>query len=201
MARLGVFGGSFDPPHLGHLILAEEAIPALDLEQVLWVLTPEPPHKQGQSLSPAPIRLEMVAQAIQGNPRFVLSRIDLDRPGPQYTVDTIEILRSKSPGHDWILLLGEDSLRDLPTWGRPRELIEKCALGVMRRPGIRWDERGLERELPGIGQRLQFFPAPGVDISSSDVRQRAHEGRPIRYLVPHGVWEIIERSGIYRDRP
>jgi len=198
VARLAVFGGSFDPPHLGHLILAEEALAALDLEQVLWVLTPQPPHKRGQSLSPVPIRLQMVAQAIQGNSRFVLSRVDLERPGPQYAVDTVDILRSESPGHEWTFLIGEDSLRDLPTWSRSRELIEKCTLGVMRRPGIRWDEKSLERDLPGIGQRLRFFPAPFVDISSTQIRQRAREGRPIRYLVPHGVWEVIEQSGIYR---
>jgi nicotinate-nucleotide adenylyltransferase len=140
----------------------------------------------------------MVAQAIQGNSRFVLSRVDLERPGPQYAVDTVDILRSESPGHEWTFLIGEDSLRDLPTWSRSRELIEKCTLGVMRRPGIRWDEKSLERDLPGIGQRLRFFPAPFVDISSTQIRQRAREGRPIRYLGPHGVWEVIEQSGIYR---
>lgn len=198
MARLGVLGGSFDPPHLGHLILAEEALAALGLEQVVWVLTPQPPHKQGKVLSPVPIRLQMLERAVQGNPRFVLSRVDVDRPGPQYAVDTLEILQSQTPGQEWVWLIGEDSLRDLPTWSRPRELIAQCDLGVMRRPGVRSDLRALERQLPGICRCLQFFPAPAVDISSTEIRQRAQQGRPIRYLVPQGVWEVIEQSGVYR---
>jgi nicotinate-nucleotide adenylyltransferase len=198
VARLGVFGGSFDPPHLGHLILAEEALSALNLERVLWVLTPEPPHKSPRSLSSVSIRLEMVEQAIGGNPRFILSRVDVDRPGPQYAVDTMKILRSESPGQEWTLLMGEDSLRDLPTWSRPQDLIRQCELGVMRRPGTLWDEKSLESQIPGIAQRMHFFMAPLVDISSSEIRQRRQQGRPIRYLVPPGVWDIIQQAGVYQ---
>src|SRR5690349_2992381 len=132
---IGIYGGSFDPPHLGHLILAAEALAQLRLDRLLWVLTPEPPHKSDQLLSATPQRLEMLRRAIAGTPEFELSSIELERPGPHYTIETLEKLRAQLPSADFVLLIGGDSLRDLPTWHRPADIISAChAIGVMRRP-------------------------------------------------------------------
>ena len=116
---IGIFGGTFDPPHLGHLILAAEALYQLQLNRLLWVLTPEPPHKPGRPIAPLPHRLEMLQRAIAQTPGFELSSIEIDRPGPHYTIDTLEILRIQFPAADFALLIGGDSLRDLPGWHRP----------------------------------------------------------------------------------
>ena len=148
--QIGLFGGTFDPPHLGHLILASEAYSQLGLDRLLWVLTPDPPHKQEQIITPVEHRLAMVNLAIQDNPKFELSRVELDRPGPHYTLDTVESIAEKYPEADITPIIGGDSLRDLPTWHKPKELLYACHwVGVMRRPGEEPDLRELERELPG----------------------------------------------------
>ena len=136
MQTIGIFGGTFDPPHLGHLILAAEAYAQLGLERCLWVLTPDPPHKQGQSITPLKHRLAMLKLAIAGDPQFELSTVDLDRPGPYYAVDTVKILAAQIPGANLVYLMGGDSLRDLPKWHLPADFVDAChAIGVMRRPG------------------------------------------------------------------
>lgn len=195
----GVFGGTFDPPHIGHLVLASEAQAALDLERVLWVLTAQPPHKPDEPISPVTIREEMVRSAIAGVPAFEFSRADIDRPGPHYAVDTIRWLNQRHPGTRWAYLIGADSLRDLPTWHTPEALLEAVdVLGVMRRPEVKVDIEALEAQLPGLGQRVRFFEAPLIAISASDIRQRVRQGRPYRFLVPAGVAELIERHHLYR---
>ncbi len=134
--QIGLFGGTFDPPHLGHLILASEAYAQLELNRLLWILTPEPPHKQEQPITSTEHRLAMVKLAIQDNPDFELSRIELDRPGPHYTLDTVELIAKQYPEADITPIIGGDSLRDLPTWHRPKELLQACHwVGVMHRPG------------------------------------------------------------------
>jgi len=196
---IGVFGGTFDPPHIGHLILAGEAQAALDLERVLWVVTAWPPHKPEEPISPVERRVEMVQAAIAGGPAFELSRADIDRPGPHYAVDTVRWLRQRHPGTHWAYLMGADSLRDLPTWHTPAALLQAVdVLAVMRRPDVQADLDALEAHLPGLTDRLRFFDAPLVGISASDIRRRVREGRPYRYLVPPGVPEIIERYHLYR---
>ena len=190
--RIGIFGGTFDPPHLGHLILAEEARDQLGLERLLWVLTPDPPHKQGQPVSALSPRLELVQAAIGDNPAFELSRVDMDRPGPHYALDTVLLLQKQFPGADLVYLIGGDSLHDLPTWHCPRELVEACAaLGVMRRPGDQVDLGRLEMEIPGIGVKLEWIDAPLLEISSHEIRERAAEGRPFRYYLPEKVYNLI----------
>jgi nicotinate-nucleotide adenylyltransferase len=202
MMRIGIFGGTFDPPHIGHQILAAEAAAQLGLERVLWVLTPTPPHKLGRCISPDRDRLRLVGAAVAGNPLFEVSTIEFERPGPHFASDTLGALALRYPGAHFIYLMGGDSLRDLPTWHEPLVFLERCAgVGVMRRPGDAVDLAALERVLPGVRAKVSFVEAPLVDISASDIRVRAANGRPYRYLVPAAVFRIIEKLQLYRTIP
>lgn len=197
--RLGVFGGTFDPPHLGHLILASEALAALDLTKVLWVLTLIPPHKLDQPISQLTDRLPMLKLAIEDEPRFELSTIDIDRPGPHYTLDTIRLLPDQYLGSDLILLLGGDSFHDLPSWHQPADLVAACAeIGVMRRPGDEVDLTQLERAIPGIQAKTRFVDAPLLEIASHEIRRRAMVGLPFRYYLPSLVYDYINEHKLYR---
>jgi len=197
--RLGLFGGTFDPPHLGHLILASEAFTQLRLDRLLWVLTPVPPQKRGQVITPLEHRLAMLELAIAGNPSFELSRVELERPGPHYTRDTVKRIQSDTPSADVILLIGGDSLRDLPTWRRAVDLVAACReIGVMRRPGDSADLSALERSLPGIRPKVRFVDAPLLEIASSEIRRRAAAGESFRYYVPPAVHEYILQHNLYR---
>jgi nicotinate-nucleotide adenylyltransferase len=199
MQTIGIFGGTFDPPHLGHLILAAEAHAQLGLDQLLWVLTPDPPHKQGQSFAPLDHRLAMVRLAIQGDPQFELSTVDLDRPGPHYALDTVQILSKENPGSNLIYLMGGDSLRDLPLWHRPADFLAVChAIAVMRRPGDAIDLTGLETKLPGLIDKVHFVKAPLIEISAHEIRARVTGGRPFRYFVPPDIFSYIVKYQLYR---
>jgi len=196
---IGIFGGTFDPPHLGHLILAAEALQQLQLSKVLWVLTPQPPHKPGNPISETRLRLDMVRRAIASQPGFELSTVELDRPGPHYTLETVDILQSKFPRSYLVLLVGGDSLRDLPGWYKPRELITAVhSLGVMRRPGSVVDMPALEASLPGLTRKLRFFETPQLEISSSTIRQRIASGGHYRYYLPASVYDYIQQNNLYR---
>ncbi len=198
MMRIGIFGGTFDPPHFGHLILAAESLYWLNLDRVLWVLTPYPPHKQGQLILPVPYRLEMVLAAIAGNPAFELSQIDLERQPPLYSVDTVRLLSAEYPGAEMVYLIGGDSLHDLPTWHAPNELVAVCdEIGVMRRPEDQIELVALEEKIPGISAKIRFVEAPLLQISSSEIRQRVRDGEPFRYYVPQSVYEIIVKNRLY----
>jgi nicotinate-nucleotide adenylyltransferase len=195
---LGIFGGTFDPPHLGHLILAAEACQQLGLRRLLWVLTPIPPHKLDQTITPIEHRLTMLQLAITGNPAFELSRVEMDRRGPHYALDTVKLLAEQNPGAEMVYLMGGDSLRDLPAWHRPAELLSACRyLGVMRRPGDAIHFPALEAILPGITRKVRFVDAPPVDISSHEIRQRVADGRPFRYLLPPAVYDYILEHDLY----
>lgn len=197
--RLGVFGGTFDPPHIGHLILAETAADSLNLTTVLFAPAGDPPHKAASSLrTSAQHRLAMVEQAIAGNPRFDVSRTDIDRPGPHYSVDMLRLLRETYPDATFFFLIGGDSLHDLPTWSRPAELIELATLGVMRRPGSEPDLNTLERHLPQICNRVQWIDAPLIEISATEIARRIAAGQSVRYRLPDGVCAYIEEHGLYR---
>jgi nicotinate-nucleotide adenylyltransferase len=197
--RIGIFGGTFDPPHLGHLILASEALDQLRLDRLLWVLTSNPPHKLHQPVSPSAQRLELVLAAVGSDPRFELSRVDLDRPGPHYAVDTVRLLQDQFVGAELFYLMGGDSLRDLPAWYRPQELVERVSgLGVMRRPGVTLDLSALAQQLPGIQTKIHFVDTPRLEISSTEIRHRIAAGRPYRYFLPQGVFERIEEKKYYR---
>jgi len=195
---LGIFGGTFDPPHLGHLILAAEARQQLGLARLLWVLTPIPPHKLNQPITPIEHRLAMLQFAIAGNPDFELSRVELERPGPHYALDTVNLLAGQNPGVGMVYLVGSDSLRDLPAWHRPADLLSACSyLGVMRRPGEDVNITALEAILPGITRKVLFVDAPLVGISSHEIRQRVAEGRPFRYFLPFSIYEYILEHNLY----
>jgi nicotinate-nucleotide adenylyltransferase len=199
--RVGIFGGTFDPPHIGHLILASEAYDQLQLDRLLWVLTPDPPHKQGNQISPASQRSELVAAAIADNPSFELSRVELDRPGPHYAVDTVRLLRGQFPGWELFYLIGGDSLHDLPTWHMPFELVKEVdGFGVMRRPGDSIDPGKLEQSLPGILEKVHIFEAPLLDISASEIRDRIEAGRPFRYYLLPDVYRRIVTQGLYQGK-
>jgi nicotinate-nucleotide adenylyltransferase len=198
--RLGIFGGTFDPPHLGHLILAAEARSQLQLDRLLWVLTPYPPHKQNQSVSSLEQRLALVEAALAPDISFDLSRVEIDRPGPHYAADTIELLIQEYPDAGIYYLIGGDSLHDLPTWHEPQRFLGQIAgLGVMRRPGDYINPTVLERALPGIDHKLLMIHAPLMEISSSELRQRIASGKPFRYYLPPAVYDLIVERGYYRS--
>ena len=197
--RIGVFGGTFDPPHQAHLILADEARHQLGLERVLWVLTPDPQHKEGQVILPWQVRLELLAAALDGDAAFEISRVEIERPRPHFAFETMRILREHYPEAELIYLMGGDSLRDLPTWKRPLDFLTTChAVGVMRRPGDAVDLTELERELPGLSEKVIFVASPLLQISASEIRQRVVSGDPVRYYLPPRVYEIILDRGLYQ---
>jgi len=197
--KLGVFGGTFDPPHIGHLVLAAEAQEQLGLSRVLWVLTPDPPHKTGRRISPSSDRLAMVLQALAGNPDFELSTIDIDRPPPHYAVDTMRLLREGNPGAALVFLMGGDSLADLLSWHRPGDFVAACdEIGVMLRPGRVADLESLSKSLPEVKDKVRFIRTPLLEIASSELRERIAGGRPYRYYVPEGVYRVIEERRLYR---
>jgi nicotinate-nucleotide adenylyltransferase len=197
--RIGIFGGTFDPPHIGHQILAAEAASQLKLERVLWVLTPRPPHKQNQPLGDDDARLRMVRAAAAGNSLFAVSTIEFQRPGPHYAADTMDALEHRYPQAKLFYLMGGDSLHDLPTWYEPDRFLQHCSgVGVMRRPGDAVDLISLEDALPGITAKTYFVDAPLIEISASDIRARVANGQPYRYMVPPAVYRLIERLSLYR---
>lgn len=200
MTRLGILGGTFDPPHYGHLILAEMAADSLSLDCVLFVPAADPPHKDAVRAS-AEHRTALVERAIAGNPRFALSRVDLDRPGPHYTADMLRLLHQEFVKAELVFLIGSDSLRDLPKWSRPGELIRLARLGVMRRPGPALDLAQLERDIPGISARLDWIDAPQIDLSATALARRIRAGLSIRYQTPDAVRAYIEAHTLYRNDP
>src|ERR1700690_3367168 len=197
--RIGIFGGTFDPPHLGHLILASEAHVQLKLTRLLWVLTPVPPHKMNRPISSLQDRLAMVKLALKDEPAFELSNIEIERPGPHYTLDTIHVLSRQYPNADLILLLGGDSLRDLPTWHRPADLVAAChQIGVMRRPGDSIDMTLLDAKIPGLKDKVKFVEAPLLEIASSEIRRRAARGLPFKYYLLPTVYQYIQENKLYK---
>lgn len=198
--RIGVLGGSFDPIHIGHLILAEEARDQLNLSCVYFVPAGQPPHKRDRRLTPVEQRVRMTELAVAGNSQFRLSRVDADRPGPHYTVDMIRILKQQlTPEADLYFLMGFDSLIELPTWYRPADLIASCHLVALTRPNITLDWDELEAKLPGIRSRVILIDMPELEIASHDLRRRVAERRSIRYMVTEPVCAYIDQHALYRD--
>lgn len=196
--RVGVFGGTFDPVHHGHLMAAEEARWALKLDEVLFVPAAAPPHKLDDSMAHARHRLAMLELAIAGNPAFAVSREDLDRPGPHYTVDMLTRLQAaRGPGVELYFLLGADSLADLPTWRDPAGILRLAQLIVVARPGYQPDVAALATRLPGLEARLTVVTMPLVGIAGSEIERRVREGRPIRYQVPEAVADYIRAQRLY----
>jgi nicotinate-nucleotide adenylyltransferase len=190
--RLGVFGGTFDPVHMVHLVLAEQCREQARLDRVLFVPAARPPHKRDVALSPFARRVEMLQLAVSGHPVFQISEIEKDRPGPSFTADTLRALRQQYPDDELFLLIGSDSLRDLPTWYEPEQIAELATLLVVLRPSV-----PLPGDLPKPF-RAQTVEMPLLEISSRDLRQRVREGRTIRYFVPRAVECYIETHGLYK---
>lgn len=198
--RLGILGGTFDPIHHGHLFAAEEARHQLALDQVLFVPAGNPPHKPSRPIAPVHHRLRMLELAIVGKPSFAISRVDVNRPGPNYTVGTLELLRAEWGSEPTLFFIeGTDSLAEILTWYRPQRLIELCELAVVRRAGIEIDLERLEQHLPGLTERVHWVQMPRLEISSTDLRARVQEGRPISYLLPPAVEAYILEQGLYRS--
>jgi nicotinate-nucleotide adenylyltransferase len=197
--KLGLLGGTFDPIHLGHLLMAETALDGLGLSQVLFVPAGDPPHKQDLAKTAARHRVAMVERAIAGPPYFALSRVDLERPGPHYTTDTVRLIRRqyRLSAEACFLIIGGDSLVDLPTWHNAAELVTLCRLAVAHRPGYRPDLAELEAVIPDLSVRLDWVEMPLIGVSASDIRARVRAGRSIRYQVAEPVLEYIEQNQLY----
>jgi nicotinate-nucleotide adenylyltransferase len=205
MRRVGVFGGTFDPVHYGHLVVAEEVYATLQLAEMVFVPAGQPPHKTHEVISAAEHRLAMLELAIASNPHFTISRVDMDRPGPSYTVDTLRLLRKQWREETAIyFVIGGDSLEDLLSWHDPPGILEQLThLVAIRRPGYNESEEyydWLEARLPGIKQRLLVVEAPQFEISATDLRLRVAEGRPIKYQTPDSVESYIIQYGLYRQK-
>jgi nicotinate-nucleotide adenylyltransferase len=198
--RIGVFGGTFDPIHIGHLVSAEEVRVELGLERVVFMPAGLPPHKLDRVMSPVEHRLAMVELAIASNPHFAVSRVDIDRFGPCYTVDTIELLRGEwGADVEIYFIMGSDSLLDILTWHNPRRLIRLCRFAVVSRPGYQVDLDELDALLPGVASRVQMLNAPELAISSSDIQRRVREGLSIKYQVPEAVEDYIYQHKLYQN--
>jgi nicotinate-nucleotide adenylyltransferase len=193
-------GGTFDPPHYGHLAAAEECRVALRLDVVLFMPAGEPPHKHGRPISPAADRVRMVELAIESNRHFELSRIDVDRAGPSYTVAALDQLRRQlGPEAQLWFVMGADSLADILTWREPARLLRLARVAAVNRPGAPdpAPER-LEAELPGARERIDVVEIADLAISATDLRRRVAEGRPIKYQLPETVERYILERGLYR---
>jgi nicotinate-nucleotide adenylyltransferase len=187
--RTGLFGGSFDPIHHGHLIAARSALEALELDEIRFVPAHEQPFKVGQHAAPAMHRSRMVDLAIAGEPGFRLERVELERHGPSFTVDTLRALTAAEPDTEWVLLLGDDAARDLPKWREPDAIRSLARIAVFARPG------STPVQLDGIWRRITV---PLLAISATEVRRRVREGLSIRYWVPDAVAAYISANGLYK---
>ncbi len=197
--RIGIFGGTFDPPHIGHLILAAEARDQLALDCTIWVLTPDPPHKRGKEISSLSHRLAMVELAISEDEGFTLSHVDIDRPGPHYTVDTVNLLKQDYPEHALIYLMGGDSLHDLPNWYEAEKFLDALdGIGVMRRPEDDIDLSQLLSTLPQLEEKLNFVTAPLLEISAEQVRRRVRQNRSYRYYLLPKIYAYIRDNEVYK---
>ena len=201
--NIGVLGGTFDPIHIGHIKVAEEAVARLDLPRVLFMPAGQPWLKLNNAnvVSPLPHRLEMVRLGISGNPRFKLSTMEIERSGPTYTVDTIAQLQPQlGEGDEIFFILGCDNLSQLPQWHEPERLIEICRLIAVPRVDFPLpDLPTLEEELPGITQRVILFDKPRIDINASEIRRRAAQGKSISDFVPKPVESYIKEHGLYEQ--
>ena len=199
--RIGILGGTFDPIHIAHLIVAEEARIYLSLEEVVFIPAGEPWLKAEHPVSPKELRLQMVRLAVASNPFFRVLALEIERPGPTYTVDTLEILRREwGPTAELYFILGMDTLVDLPRWKEPERVLEICTPVVFaRRENSSSVLEELETQLPGLRKKTQVLDGPTVDISGTELRRRVMQGISIRYLVPFKVEQFIAEHGLYRD--
>jgi nicotinate-nucleotide adenylyltransferase len=199
--RLGLLGGTFNPPHLAHLLCASEAADQLGLDRVVLMPVFTPPHKEVPEDPGPEVRLRLCELAAAGDDRLEVSRLEIDRGGPSYTVDTLRELHGRDPEHELIFIVGGDMAASLPAWKEPRAVLQLATLAVAERSGaLRRDvtERLTAEYGDDVSERLTFFDMPRIDISSSLIRRRAAACQPLRYLVPAAVAEYIVSEGLYR---
>jgi nicotinate-nucleotide adenylyltransferase len=199
VTQVGLLGGTFNPPHIAHLVCAQEALVQLELERVLLAPVREPPHKTAQGDPGVEHRVELCRRAVAGDPRLGVTRVDADRPGRSWTVDTLRLLHADAPEDELTFIVGGDMAHSLPTWREPEAVLALAQLGVAEREGMRRADIA-ERlaALPGAAERVRFFDMPRLDVSSSLIRRRVAAGLPVRYLVPDAVAEHIAAHGLYR---
>ncbi len=200
LARVGVFGGTFDPVHNGHLHIANVLRDALQLDRVVWVPAGRPPHKRGQIVSADFDRVAMLELAISDAPFDTISTVELDRPGPSYTADTLTAMANELPPASLYFLMGEDSLRDLPNWREPERILAAAELAVVGRPGVDVDLKALYLALPASKDRVHLVPTRELAISSSDIRRHVADGNSIADLVPPAVAAFIADRELYKPR-
>ncbi len=196
MARVGLLGGTFNPPHIGHLVCADQALAQLGLDRVLLVPVHEPPHKGVESDPGVEHRVELCRLAVGDDERLGVSLVDAEVSGPSYTVDTLRRLNERSPGDQLTFIVGGDMALSLPTWREPRAILELAELGVAEREGVRRADI-VDRLADLPVQRLRFFDMPRLDISSSLIRRLVAAGRPVRHLVPRAVEDYVRATGLY----
>lgn len=197
--RIGIFGGTFDPIHIGHLILAEEAWYQLKLDCIFLVPAGDPPHKRNRRLTPVAHRIHMAELATADIDYICVSRLDADRPGPHYTSDMVRLVRQRvGPDAEIYFLMGLDSLRDLPTWHEAAWLVENCKLVALNRHDVELDWDQLEAALPGIREKVIILDMPELEIASHTIQERVRRGQPIRHQVPKAVEEYIYSHNLYR---
>lgn len=199
--RIGILGGTFNPPHIGHLICAQEAWVQLSLDRVLVVPAARPPHKQVEDEPGERHRLELCRRAVSGDSRLEVSALEMDREGLSYTVDTLEVLHSQAPDNELFLIVGGDVAAGLPGWHEPERVLSLARIAVAKRRGT--SRSSVDEALSSLagGERAEFFRMPRVGISSTMVRRRVRAGQPVRYLVPDAVAEYIEEHRLYGGRP
>jgi nicotinate-nucleotide adenylyltransferase len=199
--RVGILGGAFNPPHIGHLVCAQEALVQLELEKVVFLPFGQPPHRELEDDPGAETRLELVELAVGEDSRFEVSRLEVDRSGPSYTADTLRELRDKSPDEELFLVLGGDQAAALPRWHEPEAVLSLATVAVVERSNWSRNAIGITvGRLPGA-ERIRYLDMPIIQVSSSAIRRRVRSGQPIRYLVPDSVADHIEAKGLYAGQP
>jgi nicotinate-nucleotide adenylyltransferase len=195
--RVGILGGVFNPPHLGHLVCAQEALVQLELEKVVFMPVGQAPHRELEDDPGAEVRLEMVELAVGDDARFATSRAELDRPGPSYTADTLRELREKATGDELFLILGGDQAAALPSWHEPETVLSLATVAVVERSN--WSRNAIGIKIGRLrgAERIRYLDMPIMQISSSAIRRRVSEGKPIRYFVPDKVANYIGANGLY----
>ena len=198
MGDIGILGGTFNPPHMGHLVMAQEALDQLDLDRVVLMPVAVPPHKEAREDPGAAARLELCRLAVADDERFEVSTLEMERGGASFTVDTLRELHDVEPEHDLTFIVGGDMAQSLPAWREPDAILRLARLAVAEREGVRREDIARRLEPLHDGDRVVFFDMPRIDVSSSAIRRRVAEERPIRYLVPDAVAEAIAARDLYR---
>ena len=199
MGDIGILGGTFNPPHMGHLVMAQEAFEQLGLDRVLLMPVAVPPHKEAREDPGAAERADLCRLAVGDDDRFDVSTLEVDRGGASYTVDTLRLFHDLEAEHDLIFIVGGDMAQSLPAWREPEAILALARLAVAEREGVRREDIARRLEPLHNGDRVLFFDMPRIDVSSSAIRRRVAEGRPIRYLVPDAVAAAIAERGLYRE--